>query len=347
MLLLPLAILLSAVGAWLVSRHARRLGMCFGLMDYPDRGGGRKRHKRATPLVGGFGVFWACWIGSTALIVRLLVLGHPAAEPLSVLGAALGATALALVGLADDRFGLRASVRLIAATAILALVLTVFPDLKITSLWFTGQAAPWALPAGVGLLFSLLCLLGFQNSVNMADGKNGYVIGQALIWTLVLWLRAPATFWMLFAPLAAGLLVLMWFNLRGVLFLGDGGNYCLSVFYGLVAIVIWNLNMPGLRADDLALIFALPVFDTLRLMLTRMLKRRTPFTPGRDHLHHYLAMHWGWPRPLLWVLMIVLLPNLGAILLPGTALWWIVATFVVYAVLLVHSSHRPTARVRD
>ena len=40
--------------SWLVGRHAARLGRLFGLLDFPDPSGGRKRHDRITPLVGGF-----------------------------------------------------------------------------------------------------------------------------------------------------------------------------------------------------------------------------------------------------------------------------------------------------
>lgn len=34
--------------------------------------------------------------------------------------------------------------------------------------------------------------------------------------------------------------------------------------------------------------FAVPLLDTVSLMLRRMLKGKSPFHPGRDHLHHIL-----------------------------------------------------------
>ena len=97
-------------------------------------------------------------------------------------------------------------------------------------------------------------------------------------------------------------------------------------------------------ADDVALIFAVPVFDTLRLIVHRLAKGKSPFTPGRDHLHHYLYARWGWPRPLSWVLMLVAVPNLLAILLPGTGIIWLGVTLIGYLGLLWAANAQPRAR---
>ena len=95
--------------------------------------------------------------------------------------------------------------------------------------------------------------------------------------------------------------------------------------FGLLGIYAWNHGFADVRADDIALIFAVPVFDTLRLIIFRLWQGKSPFTPGRDHLHHYLHARWGWPRPLGWVLTLVAVPNLLAIAFPGTAMLWLMS----------------------
>jgi len=142
--------------------------------------------------------------------------------------------------------------------------------------------------------------------------------------------------------IAAALAVLLYYNMRGRLFMGDGGSYGLSAMFGLLAIYAWNRGFADMHADDLALIFAVPVYDTLRLIVHRIAVGKTPFTAGRDHLHHYLYARWGWPRPLPWVLALVAIPNLGAILLPGTGVIWLGVTFIGY-LALVWASIRPVA----
>lgn len=331
------AALCAAICALLIGVYARQIGELTDLIDHPDKVGGRKRHKTATPIVGGIALFFASWIGLGAM---WLVSGMPA----PLLGIAVASTAMFLMGFVDDRSGLSAILRLLGGAVVLLLVMILVPDLTIHFLLFSGQSEFINLVGVWGTIFSLICLLGFQNAVNMADGKNGFILGQAMAWTLILGIRVPS-FLPLLAPMAAALVVLMWFNMKDKLFLGDNGSYALSTFYGLLAILIWNDSFTNLRADDLALVFALPVFDTLRLIFQRMLKRRSPFTPGRDHLHHYLTMRWGWPKPLPYILLLVLIPNLGAILLPGTALWWLIASLFAYALVLYLCMRRRKIKV--
>jgi UDP-GlcNAc:undecaprenyl-phosphate GlcNAc-1-phosphate transferase len=193
----------------------------------------------------------------------------------------------------------------------------------------------------MGISFTLLCFVGLLNAVNMADGKNGIVIGQALIWSAILMLRLPPTMVPLISAIAGALAVLLVFNMKGRLFLGDSGSYGLSAMFGLLAIYAWNHGFADMRADDVALIFAIPVFDTLRLIVWRTMQGKSPFTPGRDHLHHYLYARWGWPRPLPWLLALVAVPNLAAVAFPGTALVWLALTFIAYFALLWFATVEP------
>jgi UDP-GlcNAc:undecaprenyl-phosphate GlcNAc-1-phosphate transferase len=251
---------------------------------------------------------------------------------------------LFLVGAMDDRIGLTARTRLAAASAFLLAAIAQVPDFSIGFLLFSGQSDLVLMQGLGGIAFTLLCFVGLLNAVNMADGKNGLVIGQAIIWSAILMLRLPPAMLPLMAAILASLMVLFVYNLKGLLFLGDGGSYGLSAMFGLLAIYTWNHGFADMRADDVALIFAVPVFDTLRLIVHRVSQGKSPFTPGRDHLHHYLHARWGWPRPLGWVLALVAVPNLLAILLPGTGLIWLGVTLAGYFGLLWLATVEPRAR---
>jgi UDP-GlcNAc:undecaprenyl-phosphate GlcNAc-1-phosphate transferase len=327
-----------AVGAGialLVGLQAGRIGRKLGLLDFPDPAGGRKLHARVTPLVGGLAILLATLAGLLFPETRIGLNG---------MWLAIVATGMFLTGAADDRFGLSAPFRLVFAAGLLLLAIAEVPDFRLGFLLFSGGTELILLDGLLGVGFTLLCLIGFLNAVNMADGKNGLVIGQALIWTLVLMIRLPPEQLPLLAAIAGSLLVLFAFNMRGALFLGDSGSYAISAIFGLLATYAWNRGFAAFRADDIALIFALPVYDTIRLILHRLVAGKSPFTPGRDHLHHYLHDRWGWPAPLWGILLLVTIPNLAAIAFPGTAWIWLGVTLIAYFGLLA-LARLPRARV--
>jgi len=341
-MLMPVVLmaLTGALIAFVVGHFAMPLGIRFGLMDHPDIDGGRKLHAASTPLVGGLAIVLAAIAGTLFLVlsagddIQLRVL----------LWFVSTVTGMFLVGIMDDKLNLSASTRLAIAAAVLMAAISQVPDFSVSFLLFSGQTELVLMTGLLGAGFTLLCFVGFLNAVNMADGKNGLVIGQALIWSVILFVRLPAPMTPLVAAIAGALAVLFLFNMRGKLFLGDGGSYGLSAMFGLLAIYAWNHGFADMRADDIALIFAVPVFDTLRLIVHRMMRGRSPFTPGRDHLHHYLYTRWGWPAPLPWVLALVAVPNIAAILMPGTALIWLGFTLLGYIALLWMATNQARTR---
>ena len=321
-----------------VGWFATPLGRLLGLLDFPDDPGGRKRHARVTPLVGGLAVMLVTVATVVAIIGLASDQGPMFDRDLARL--AITVAAMFLIGAADDRFELSVRARLAIATLVLCVVVVAVPDFMVAFVRFGD--APTLLQLGAwGIPFTLLCLVGLLNAVNMADGKNGIVIGMSLIWSLFLLAHLPPPMTPLMAAVAATLAVLFAFNLAGRLFLGDGGSYALSALFGLLAIDAYNHDFAGIGAEDVALLFAVPVFDTLRLLVSRAVARRSPFAGGRDHLHHYLHATIGWPRGLYVYLGLVAIPNAAAALLPGTGLVWLAVTAVGYAAVLTSTHTDP------
>ena len=83
-----------------------------------------------------------------------------------------------LIGVADDRFELSVRARLGIATLVLLLVIFTAPDFALAFLRF-GLEPGMRLLGLASVPFTLLCLVGLLNAVNMADGKNGIAISFA------------------------------------------------------------------------------------------------------------------------------------------------------------------------
>jgi UDP-GlcNAc:undecaprenyl-phosphate/decaprenyl-phosphate GlcNAc-1-phosphate transferase len=312
--------MLSFVGgvavAVLVGVWASPLGKLLGVMDVPDPVGGRKRHDRITPLVGGI----ACVLPALAAVLST-ALTHNFPNSLArdeLIWMFVATLLLFIVGILDDKFSLSPKSRLFVSFCVFSVLILQVPDLHLELLWFSIAERPYVMGL-VGSILSLLCLVGLLNALNMMDGKNGLVIGVTLFWTLALWIYAPVQLKSLLAALFASLLVLLYFNLRGELFLGDSGVYGLSALLGMLAIFIYNRRPESISADQIFLWLSFPVLDCLRVMGARILAGRSPFDPGRDHFHHYVSRRFGWERGKYLCWLLVWIPG-GASLVyqPGT-----------------------------
>ena len=295
--MLYVALALSgALGAIFLCLNAPRICRALDLLDIPV---GRKKHTAPTPLMGG---------------VTLLVAFVPVALAYIVFTASerwLGSlliwlscvSAMALVGLGDDRHSLSPRSRLMISFAIFGTAAAIDPTFNVRVLDFNfpqltlGLGTWW-----LAIIFTVICCVGLLNAVNMADGKNGLVLGLTLGWLAILATRAVGPLLSIIGLLAAVLLVLFVFNMRGKLFLGDGGAYAIATAIGLLAIMVYNspgtATVRAISADELLLLFAVPVADSFRLTYRRLRQGRSPMSADRDHLHHLLQDKLGWPAGL-------------------------------------------------
>ncbi|MBT4086823.1 MAG: undecaprenyl/decaprenyl-phosphate alpha-N-acetylglucosaminyl 1-phosphate transferase [Alphaproteobacteria bacterium] len=314
------------------------IGRLLGVMDSPD--GERKLHSHATPLVGGLAVM-------LPVVLSSLFLANITVFTLFYLSFAAATAAVMLLGLIDDRNHIRPYIRLAISVVIGYGVILVVPDINVTFLSFTFLDSPLFLNGIWALIFTLLCLVGLQNAINMADGQNGLVMGMTLIWVVCLSAYAPTHLLPLLGVFAIGLAIALIFNLNGRLFLGDSGSYAISISMGILAIYVYAVGFDRLPADIVAIWFLVPVMDCLRLMVMRMVRGRSPFSSDRHHLHHMLQGLMSTRRALMCYLGLVAGPAVLAWAAPAFTLWWGVMTFVIYTIILAVQKQKRAMAQRD
>lgn len=287
------------------------MGRLLGVIDYPD--GGRKSHARPTPLVGGI-----------ALMVPLLLVAF--AESLWYGGSggifgilAIGGLGFLLLGWYDDRDHVPPGARLVISASLCGALVLLQPNLILTEIEFAPNLV---LKLGViAVPLTILCLVGLQNSINMADGMNGLLIGLAAFWTGCLMLYAPDHLQLYLRFMLLGLVILLPYNLRDSLFLGDAGSYSIGATIGLLMIYCYNEGDGRLPMLTVVLWLFVPVADCLRVMFTRLLSERSPLTADKNHLHHRLKRRWDPTQSLVIYLALVGVPSLAAaVWLPLTEL---------------------------
>lgn len=279
--LMPGVSLLSVALIGLLIGPARALNW----VDHPCT---RKRHGRSVPLVGGVGMFIAFCLGVLLLPVR------PDDLPILLVGMAL----LMLVGLYDDVSHLRPAYRFpIQGLAVLLMALV--GHLSISDLGdLFGLGAihlGW-----LAVPFTLFGVVGVINAMNMIDGLDGLAGGTALsavFWLLVVLLGAPlvdrgdAGVLLVLAMAIIGFLV---YNIRhpwrsrASVFMGDAGSTMLGFFLGWFLVKLSQGQQAVMDPITAVYLLALPLMDTVAVMVRRILGGQSPFAADRRHLHHLL-----------------------------------------------------------
>lgn len=259
----------------------RPLAGALRLVDHP---GGRKHHLGAIPVIGGLAVF----IGVTAGLVVIGGIGELTA------GMLFSMFMLVLVGAIDDAIGVPPVVRLlihVAAVIIMA---------EIAGLMLFSLGNPFGfgeiLLGPFALVGTLMVAITVINAYNLIDGADGLAGTLALIPLLAVVLLSgeASSSHILAMILAASVLAFLVFNFPAKAnrpirtFLGDAG----STMIGFV--VFWSVL--GVSQGEGAVISpvaglwlaSIPIYDSLTCFVRRLLKRKSPFTPGRDHFHHTL-----------------------------------------------------------
>lgn len=263
----------------------RRPAIEAGLVDRPSH---RKRHGREVPLIGGICIFLG--FAAANLIADF------ALRPFQALFA--GMTILLILGVVDDLVDLKASIKLFFQL-FAALLLAGWAGVTVTDLGalfgpaITLQLGAWAVP------FTLFCVVGLINAVNMFDGVDGLAAGTVA--TALGWLSFVGLSWggtvdwpLLCATLLAAVCGFLVFNMRNpwrraaASFLGDSGSMLLGFALAWFAIAAAQGADAVLPPVAIGWILLLPVTDALVLMGRRIARGRNPFHADREHLHHIL-----------------------------------------------------------
>ncbi|HBL17908.1 MAG: hypothetical protein A2X36_17395 [Elusimicrobia bacterium GWA2_69_24] len=270
---------ISVLIAFLISFAAtplvRALALRMGWLDTPASA--IKTHKKATPALGGV----AIWLGFAGALVMMRFFTHFPSGTLYRLRALLAGGALVfLLGIADDLrkphgLGWRPKMAVQAAAAALLI--------------YFGIEIRFIHPAYLGVLLSLLWVVGICNAFNIVDIMDGLASSQAATASLALLLIALPSEEIYVnigaaALLGAALGFLPWnLSSRYKIFMGDSGSLLLGFTLAGLALGtdFTQINPLGVYAP--ILILAVPMFDTLYVFVIRLMKGLSPFQGSKDH----------------------------------------------------------------
>jgi len=136
------------------------------------------------------------------------------------------------------------------------------------------------------IYFTLFCLFIFYNASNFIDGINGLYASTIIFWLTSLMVLTKI-FSIIFIITIISLLIFLYFNLKNKVFFGNSGNAFLTCFVGSAYIFGYN-KFNNIYCDEILFLFLIPGLDTIRLVLERLIKGKSPLEGDKRHLHHII-----------------------------------------------------------
>ena len=253
-------------------RSARR----YAFVDLPSE---RKVHDAPTPRIGGLAMV-------AGAVTPILLWVEPNRQ---VLGLLYGVAVLLIFGLWDDRSSL--DYRLKFAGQLIAVSIAVFyGDIVIRFVPFAGVDP---IPESVSIPLTIFALLGITNAINLSDGLDGLAGGTTLLsigtLSLLAYLAGDGTLFVLSMAVMGSIIGFLRYNTYPAqVFMGDAGSQFLGFSAGVLVIVLTQRSSVVLSPSMPLLLLGLPLIDTFLVMGQRVIERRSPFKPDRNHVHHKL-----------------------------------------------------------
>ncbi|NND05778.1 MAG: undecaprenyl/decaprenyl-phosphate alpha-N-acetylglucosaminyl 1-phosphate transferase [Saprospiraceae bacterium] len=257
------------------------------LVDVPDE---RKSHINPTPSLGGIGIF-AGVIFSIVLWTPFTVFGDLQYVLCSFI-------IVFLIGAKDDILPM-APWRKVAGEVFAAAILVVKSNVKLTSLY--GIFGIYQIPDYVGIPLSIFAILVIINAFNLIDGINGLSGSISTLIALVLgtwfFLIDHLEMAIVAMALAGSTIAFLKYNITPAkIFMGDTGALLVGLICAILALQFIELHnelegspyaMQAVPAVAIGILI-IPLFDTLRVFLTRIIRGRSPLTADRNHIHHLM-----------------------------------------------------------
>ena len=271
----------------LVYPHVLSFAINHHIVDNPNA---RKLQRVPVPVMGGTTVF----IGLLVAVIIGCVFA-PSPEVVKIMALLF---VMYLLGVWDDVKDVSAAFRF-AAEMFVVWMMMILLGVEIND--FHGLWGLYEIEDLVSIPLSLIAGVGIMNAINLIDGVDGYCstygVMACFCFAIIFYYAGDMTMFTL-ALIAIGALIPFFFhNVFGKtskMFLGDGGSLMLGTLLAIFTFSVLSKDSPCAQyADDgvslvalVLAILAVPVFDTLKVMIFRVVKGRSPFHPDKTHLHH-------------------------------------------------------------
>ncbi len=280
---LLLQCLCAAVVAYILTFVCRKTAPVLGLMDIPKDG--RRMHSEPIPRMGGIAIY-----------LSFVIIMGAFGDFLKVLPFAVGGLVLVVIGVLDDKHGVKPWVKILGQI-ISGAVLCVF---GISARYFSFFGKTLDVGEIAGYILTVIWVVAVTNIFNLIDGLDGLCSGITLIAAIgivfnVVIAGGDMSTVTVTAVFAAAVLGFLPHNAcPAKIFLGDtGAMLCGYMLASLSCMVFYSDSARTLGALTPLLLFGIPVFDTSFAIIRRLASGSGVFCGDKKHVHHRLSKRYG------------------------------------------------------
>lgn len=278
-----LPFVVAAMAVFVVHPSLVKIAHMKSIVDNPDA---RKLNKVPVPVLGGVAVFFG-------IMFSLSIAGYYI-EGMNIQFELIIAMMIMLyTGVGDDILQLSPRLRFALQIFVVCLMMFlcgIYID-DFHGLWGVGEL-PWY----VAVALTIFSCVGIINSINLIDGVDGlcsgYGVFASMMFAVCFMLMGDVSYAVLAFAVAGAIFPFMLHNMFGEkykMFLGDGGSLVLGFICSLYVMRIIQSGddvVSGSTISFTLAVLSIPVFDTVRVMVARIINHRSPFSPDKTHLHH-------------------------------------------------------------
>ena len=285
-------IIVSIILNLFIINFSKPISKKLALIDKPDKS--RKHHSKVTPLIASLSIVIFLFFSLVYEFFYSFIIDK------DFIIIFISSIAVFIVGVVDDRIDLSPIKKIVLIALISYLAIVLSENLIVTKFYISAYDT-FFYTKFFSIFFTILCILTLINSFNLIDGMNGLSIGVIIIWFisyLILYDYQLKFFnydrsKLYFLIIILNLLIVFFYNIKNVYFLGDSGTLFLSYLFGMLIIKSTNENYSVgvssyISAEQILIIFFIPFVDMLRVMISRVISAKNPFSGDRNHFHHYI-----------------------------------------------------------
>ena len=283
MIIYSLAILMTIFILYLIRLNIYKI---YNVYDHPDKL--RKLHKNKTSLCGGLFIFISVLFFYIQQFFFKEIFGNTylyfTQKELNVF--LFSCTFIFFIGYIDDYKNLKPSSKTLLLILVLFFSILFDKNLIINELYFSFTEYKFWL-GKFAIFFTICSIFLFINAFNLFDGIDLQAGTYSLF--IIAYLFFITGFNNIFIPFFLFILFFLLLNYKKEIFLGDAGSLLISFILSYFIIKTFNKNENLIFCDQIFIIMMLPGIEMLRLFVSRIHKKRNPFKPDRNHLHHVLS----------------------------------------------------------